>query len=113
MFSDHGELKFKIYDKRDDFGFEIVNFPHMDSNVPVGPTYGVYVSRLIAFARICSDFQDFAERHSMLVKRLVKQGFKPARLKKSFLKFLRNYKDILTKYSADMYKHINDVLGLD
>ena len=34
----------KIYDKRDDFNFEIVNFPFLDEDVPRSPSYGVYIS---------------------------------------------------------------------
>ena len=30
-----------LYDKRDTFSFSIVNFPHMDSNIPSKPAYGV------------------------------------------------------------------------
>ena len=30
-----------IYDKRDDFNFEIVNFPFLDGDVPRSPSYGV------------------------------------------------------------------------
>ena len=43
----------KIYDKRDDFNFEIVNFPFFDVDVPCSPSYGVYISQLIRFARVC------------------------------------------------------------
>ena len=32
----------KIYDKRDDFNFDIVNFPFLDGDVPQRPSYGVY-----------------------------------------------------------------------
>ena len=32
----------KIYDKRDDFNFHIVNFPFLDGDVPRRPSYGVY-----------------------------------------------------------------------
>ena len=32
----------KIYDKRDDFTFDIVNFPFRDGDVPQLPPYGVY-----------------------------------------------------------------------
>ena len=35
----------KIYDKRDDFAFEIVNFPFLDCDVPRSTSYGVYISR--------------------------------------------------------------------
>ena len=35
----------KIYDKRDDFDFEIVNFPFLDGNVPRSTSYVVYISQ--------------------------------------------------------------------
>ena len=37
----------KIYYKRDDFDFEIVNFPFLDGDVPRSTSYGVYISQLI------------------------------------------------------------------
>ena len=40
----------KIYDKRDDFDFEIVNFPFLDGDVPSSTSCGVYISQLIRFA---------------------------------------------------------------
>ena len=40
----------KIYDKRDDFDFEIVNFPFLDGDVPRSTSYGVYIFQLIRFA---------------------------------------------------------------
>ena len=41
----------KLYDKRDTFGFYIVNFPFMSSNIPSAPAYGVFASQLICYAR--------------------------------------------------------------
>ena len=37
----HGTVSSKIYDKRDDFNFEIVNLPFLDGDVPRSPSYGV------------------------------------------------------------------------
>ena len=37
----------KLHDKRDAFGFHIVNFPFMSSNISSAPAYGVYASQLI------------------------------------------------------------------
>ena len=51
-----------IYDKRDDLNFEIVNFPFLDGDVPCSPSYGVYISQLIRFARVCSNRDDFNNR---------------------------------------------------
>ena len=39
----NGIVSSKIYDKRDDFNFEIVNFPFLDGDVPCSPSYGVYI----------------------------------------------------------------------
>ena len=55
----NGIVSSKIYDKRDDFSFEIVNFPFLDGDVPRSPSYGVYISQLIRFARVCSNVDDF------------------------------------------------------
>ena len=45
-----GFVKTKIYDKRADFDFDIVNFPSLDGDVPRSTFYGVYISQLIRFA---------------------------------------------------------------
>ena len=37
----------KMYDKRDGFNSEIVNFPYYDGDVPRSPSYGVYISQHI------------------------------------------------------------------
>ena len=37
----------KIYDKRDDFYFDIDNFPFLDGDVPRHTSYGVYISQHI------------------------------------------------------------------
>ena len=47
-------LQVKLYDKRDDFNFDIVNFPFLSSNIPQSPAYGVFVSQLIRYARAAS-----------------------------------------------------------
>ena len=50
----NGILTTKLYDKRDDFNFSIVNFTYLCSNIPSSPAYGVFVSQLIRYARACS-----------------------------------------------------------
>ena len=45
----NGIVSFNIYDKRDDFNFQISTFPFLDGDVPRSPSYGVYISQLIRF----------------------------------------------------------------
>ena len=50
---------------RDDFDFEIVNFPFLVGDVPCSTSYGVYVSQLIRFARASSIVADFNTRNKL------------------------------------------------
>ena len=83
----NGVISTKIYDKRDDFDFNIVNFPHLDGDVPRAPSYGVYISQLIRFARACSSIEDFNIRNRSLTEKLLKQGYRYHKLRKTFSKF--------------------------
>jgi hypothetical protein len=56
-----GRLRTKLYDKRDDFNFPIVNFPFICSNLPAAPAYEVYISQLIRYSRACGSYQDFLD----------------------------------------------------
>ena len=47
---ENNNITTKLYAKRDAFGFHIVNFPFMSSNIPLAPAYGVYASQLIRYA---------------------------------------------------------------
>ena len=51
----NGTVSTKINDKRDDFDFDIVNFPFLDGDVPRRTSYGVYISQLIRFTRASSN----------------------------------------------------------
>ena len=62
----NGIVSSKIYDKQDDFNFEIVNFPFLDGYVSRSPSYGIYISQLIRFARVCSNVDDFNNRNLFL-----------------------------------------------
>ena len=48
------DIHTSVYDKRDDFGFPIVNFPWLSGDVPRLPSYGIYISQLVRFARCCT-----------------------------------------------------------
>ena len=62
-----------MYDKRDDFDFDIVNFPFLDGDVPRRASYGVYISRLIRFARVQSCYR---LRNKCLTAKLLRQGYR-------------------------------------
>ena len=78
----------KIYDKRDDFDFEIG---------PPSTSYGVYISQLIRLARASSYVTDFNTCNKLLTQKLLKQVYGYHKLRKTFSKFNRRYYDLISK----------------
>ena len=111
VFDDSGQLSTKIYDKRDDFNFKIINFPNMCSNIPASPAYGVYISQLIRYARASSNYSDFLKRHLHLRNRLLDQGYKKIRLIRSLKKFIFRYQYLVEIYSVSAEKIISDAFS--
>ena len=80
----NNRLYTKLYDKRDDFNFHIVNFSFLSSNVPSGPSY---ISQLIKYAGCatrCDDFGYGISSCKLPVDRLLSQDYKVNRLRNSF-----------------------------
>ena len=65
-----------VYDKRDDFGFPIVDFPWLGGDVPRLQSYGVYISQLVRFARCCNSVADFNSKNLQLTSKLLTQGYR-------------------------------------
>ena len=87
----NGIVSAKIYEKRDDFNFEIVNFPFLDGDVPRSPSYGVYISQLIRFVRVCSNVDDLNNRNVLYHK-----------IRKAFSKFYHRHSEIIVKYNIGL-----------
>lgn len=96
----NGRLHTKVYDKRDDFSFPIVNFPFLEGDVPLAPSYGVYISQLVRYARICSDVSDFNDKNRFITEKLLKQGYRYHKLVKSFTKFAHKYGHLIEKFDC-------------
>ena len=78
----------KIYDKRDDFDFDIVSFPFLDGDVPWRTSYGVYISQLIRFARASSNLNDF---NYIVIKPLLPNFLGRAIVILNFVRRFRNF----------------------
>ena len=76
-----------IYDKRDDFDFEIFIFQFLDGDLPLSTSYGFYISQLIRFARASSHVADFNTHNKLLTQKLLKQGYQYQNFAKHFLNF--------------------------
>ena len=92
----------KIYDKRDESNFEIVNFPFLDGDVPRSPKYGVHISQLIRFARVCSNIDDFNNRNLFFTAKLLKQGYRYYKIRNAFSKFFHRHSELIVLYNIGL-----------
>ena len=102
-----GIFSSKIYDKRDDFNFEIVNFQFLVGDVPRSPSYGVCISQLIRFARVCSNVDDFNNRNLFLTAKLLKQGYIYHKIGRAFSKFYHRHSELVVKYNIGLKNFCN------
>ena len=63
-----------VYDKRDEFGIPIVNFPWSSCDVPRRLSYGVYICQFVRFARCCTGVLDFQSKNLQITSKLLTQG---------------------------------------
>ena len=97
----------KIYDKRDD----IVNFPFLDGDVPRSTSYGVYISQLIRFARVSSHVADFNACNISLTAKLLQQGYRYHKLRKTFSKFYRRHYELVSKFNVGLKTRLRQGLS--
>ena len=100
-------------DLRDDFNSHITNFPFLSSNIPTSPTYGVFISQLIRYARACSSYGCFILRATRLSNKLLVKGYVKERLKSSLRKFDGRYGDLIKQYEVSISEMLNDILRPD
>ena len=66
--------------------------------IPSTPAYGVFVSQLIRYMRVCGNYQQFVYRSTSTTTRLQRQGFDYLMLCRTFKKFLTRNPMVLHKY---------------
>jgi hypothetical protein len=86
----------KLFDKRQQFDFQIVSFPCTHSNVPVTMCYSIFSAQLIRIMRICNVYDGFTEGVASLITRIRPRGYKLDSLKATYCKIFR--KTRLPKY---------------
>ena len=71
----------------------------MDGDVPRSTSYGVYISQLIRFARVSSHVADFNARNKSLTAKLLQQGYRYHKLRKTLSKFYRRHHELVSKFN--------------
>ena len=101
---DNGKLVARLYNKRDDFNFRIVNFPFLCRNIPSALRYGVYMSQLTRYDRVCCKYKDFVDREKLLANKLLLQDYCKAKILETVKSSMG---DIMTSLVPTMLPFLN------
>ncbi len=97
------EKKFvtKLYDKRDNFKFNIVSYPDLSGNIPAQPAYGVFTAQMLRVLRASTYLDDANDRIAEIACKLKKQGFEKEKLCRCAYRLLPKHPWILEKFGMD------------
>ena len=80
----------------------VLTILYFNGDVPRRASYGVYISQLIMFARVCNNVADFNERNKCLTAKLLQQGYRYHKFRKTFSKFYRRHYELISKFNVGL-----------
>ena len=89
----NGFVSSKIYDKRDDVDFDIVNSPFLDGDVPRRASYGNLFGLIESAIMLWT---------SMREAKLLQHGYRYHKLRKTFSKFYRRHNELISKFNVGL-----------
>ena len=81
----------RLYDKRDQFGFNITRLPYRDSNIPGKMFYSSIAAECLRICRATSDSTSATSSINAVVSRMINQGAKMDRVKGTVTKMLNRH----------------------
>ena len=94
-----------VYEKRDDFGFPIVNFPLLSGDVPDSRhTEFIFRSWFDLLDVVLALFY-FHSKNLQITSKLLTQGYRYHKLRKTFEKFFMSYSELLSKFGAISFQN--------
>ena len=106
-----GIFVYKLFDKRDDFPFDIVRMPDLSGNIPQHVFYGSVMAEFLRIARASLLYKDFIPRAKSLYSRMCNQGAVEVRLLQQIRKLFRKHGDSFLKFDKTVGEIREDILS--
>jgi hypothetical protein len=94
-----------LYDKRADFKFNVIRFPHFDSNLSFNTKRNVFISRSLAISNICSNSINFVKNFSNICAVFLNRGYTNDTVKSFIRNCFARHPEIATKHFPTMTLH--------
>lgn len=89
----------KLFDKRDNFGFDIVRMSFQCSNIPSKMFYGSIGAEFLRISRATSKIEDLTYSCKQLLNRMSKQNGQINKMQSSLLKMIQRHHEVFEKYN--------------
>ncbi len=105
------EKRISVYDKTQDFPFNVIKYVSPLSNLHSNVIYGILYSQLIRTARICNHLDDFVNKAAFIIMSYRKRNAERTKMALRIARFVSNYSSLLTKFGLYAKKDIYDLLN--
>ena len=102
IYIENGECHTRLFDKRDNFGFDIVRMPFYCSNVRNKMFYGSTGAEFLRIFRATSKIEDLTCHCKQLLSRMLKQNGQMRRIKFSLIKMIQRHQEVFVKYNQSI-----------
>ena len=92
-------FEYELYDKRNDYDFQVISLPNLKSNIPMAAAYSVIYSQVLRHFNATNNIDKFYLSLGRLKSKMIKQNFNRQGIDKQFNKFFVSKRyDIIAKY---------------
>ena len=102
---------YKLFDKRDDFPFDIVRFPYKCSTIPRRMFFSTFQAEILRICRATVQFSSFLTSCKPFLARMLRQGATKQELKHPVKNIVTKHTAEFAKYDPDQEKIINEILN--
>ena len=95
-------------DKRDDFNFNVNNFPILSGNIHFKNTHNIIISQLLRYSKVC-DVTSFILKTKNLTDKLTKQFFCKKIIKHTCSFFFTKYYHLIQHYNISRTCFLNQI----
>ena len=99
IYIENGEFHTRLFDKRDNFGIDIVRMPFYCSNVPSKMFYGSIGAEFLRISRATSKIEDLTHNCKQLLSQMLKQNGQMRRIEFSLIKMIQRHQEVFIKYN--------------
>ena len=104
-----GLFVYKLFDKRDNFPFEIVRMPNLSGNIPEHIFYGSFMAEILRIGRATLRYDDFKPRVKQIFLRMCNQGGSSKKLLKQITKVITTYPETFLKFGKTDQEIVSDI----